>query len=87
MLPLGFVAAIFAYLYEPRTWIRVAVVLVALPLAIVANACRVAASAASLRLATGDWHALTGIVVFALALPAIPMIRGLLRSVDRRLHA
>jgi exosortase len=86
LLPLGFVAMVFAYLHESRVWIHAAVVLLALPLAIVANACRVAASAASPRLAT-DWHAMTGIVVFALALPAIPMMHEVFRSVDRRLHA
>jgi len=86
LLPLGFVALVFAYLYEPRAWIRGAMLAAAVPLAIVANACRVAASAAWPRLATGDWHMLTGLAVFALTVSAIPAIQSVFRSVDRRFH-
>jgi exosortase len=87
LLPLGFVAMLFAYLQKSKLWICAAALIMTVPLAIVANALRVAAAAASPRLATGVWHTGTGIVVFALALPAIPATLGLFRFVDGRLHA
>jgi len=87
LLPLAFVSMVFAYLNGSRTWIRAALVAAAVPVAIIGNALRVAASAASPRLAVGDWHTFTGIVVFVLTLPGILMIHRLLCSMDRRMHA
>ena len=45
LLSLGFVAVVFAYLSDTKPWMRVALLLAAVPIAIVANALRVAAAA------------------------------------------
>lgn len=87
LLPLAFVSMVFAYLNGSRAWIRAALVAAAIPVAILGNGLRVAASAASPRLAVGDWHTFTGVVVFVLTLPAVLAIHGALRSMERRLNA
>ncbi len=81
LLPLGFMSVVFAYLTDPRPWMRIAFLLWAIPVAIVANAVRVAASAWSPRLAEGNPHMLLGAVIFVACLGTFL----LLRSVSQRL--
>ena len=91
LYPLLFVVVLFGYITRSPLWIRAALGLAAVPLAIAANAFRVAASAASARLVMGGLHTLIGIVVFVLILPALPLAQSLFssieRSIDRRIHA
>jgi exosortase len=87
LLPLAFASMAFAYLNGSRAWIQAALVAAAVPVAILGNALRVAAAAASPRLAVGDWHTFIGIAVFVLTLPGILMIHHVFRAMDRRLNA
>lgn len=86
LIPLAFVSLVFSYLAGSVPWIRAALVVSVVPIAIASNALRVALSAASPRLAVGDWHTLTGVAVFMLTLPGILLIHSGLVSVDRRIH-
>ncbi len=87
LYPLLFVVLIFGYITRSPLWIRAALCLVVVPLAIAANALRVAASAASPRLAEGNWHTMVGVVMFVLILPLLPISSAVFRSIHRRLHA
>jgi exosortase len=86
LYPLLFVIVVFGYIARSRLWIRAALCLLAIPLAIVANAFRVAASAASPRLATGDWHTITGVVMFVVILPVLPFAQAAFQAIDRRIR-
>lgn len=81
LLPLGFVSVLFAYLADPKPWMRVAVLAATVPLAIVANAFRVAASAWSPALDSGTPHQILGWVIFVLSLTLLLPLRGLLNAV------
>ncbi len=91
LYPLLFVVVIFGYITRSPFWIRAMLCLLTVPLAITANAFRVAAAAASPRLAMGGWHTFIGVVMFLVILPALPLAQGFFssidRSIDRRLHA
>lgn len=68
LLPLGFMAVLIGYFSDRRPWMRAVMAALAMPLAIVANALRVAASAAVPTLAEGTPHELVGLVIFVLCL-------------------
>jgi exosortase len=87
LLPLGFVAVLFAYLADPKPWMRVAVLAATIPLAIVSNAFRVAASAWKPALDSGAPHQILGWVIFTLTLGMLLPLRGLLNALYGRYHA
>ncbi|MGB7760108.1 MAG: exosortase/archaeosortase family protein [Bryobacteraceae bacterium] len=87
LLPLGFMALVVAYVMDPKAWMKVALLVVAVPLAIVANAVRVAASAAIPALDSGTPHAIAGAVIFLLCLAALAGARQLFHAVGARHHA
>ena len=87
LLPLGFMAVVLAYILDPKAWMRVALLVVAVPLAIVANAVRVAASAAIPALDSGTPHLTAGAVIFLLCLAALAGARQLFHAVTVRHHA
>jgi len=87
LLPLGFVAVLFAYLADPKPWMRVAVLAATVPLAIVSNAFRVAASAWKPALDSGTPHEVLGWVIFTLTLGMLLPLRGLFNSLYGRYHA
>jgi exosortase len=60
LLPLAFIAVIFAYTADSKRWMRIALPLSAIPLALIANALRVAAAACHPALAVGTAHAVSG---------------------------
>src|SRR5260370_20765776 len=68
LLSLGFVAVVFAYLADSKPWMRVALLAAAVPVAIVANAIRVAATGLMPALDAGTPHAVSGWLVFVLCL-------------------
>jgi exosortase len=68
LLPLAFLALIFAYAAGAKSWMRVAMLAAAIPTAIVANALRVAFSGLSPALTEGTPHALLGTLIFLLCL-------------------
>lgn len=95
LLPLGFVSVLFAYLAEPqdrksrsKTWMRGALLVSAVPLAMVANAVRVAASAWVPALDSGTPHIILGAVIFVFTLALLLPLRGLLNAIYGRVtHA
>lgn len=87
LLPLGFVSVLFAYIADPKPWMRVAVLAAAVPLAILANGFRVAASAWQPALDSGTPHLILGCVIFALTLTMLLPVRGAFNTVYGRFHA
>jgi len=71
LLPLVFLSLVIGYLASSKLWLRIALVATSVPLAIFANAVRVAGSAWSPTLAEGTPHALMGLVIFMLCLAAL----------------
>jgi exosortase len=72
LLSLSFLSLVYGYIFERRTWMRVALFLSTVPIAIVANAGRVTLtgllSEADPELARGVFHFIEGWVIFAVAL-------------------
>jgi exosortase len=68
LLSLAFIAVVFAYLADVKPWMRGALLIAAVPIAIVANAIRVAVSAAVPALDSGTPHEAAGWAVFVLCL-------------------
>ena len=75
LLPLGFMGVVFGYLADTRAWMRVVLLAWAIPVAIVANAVRVAFAAYSPKLADGTLHALLGVVIFVACLATFIPVR------------
>ena len=78
LLSLAFIAVVFAYLADVksplRVWMRWALLVAAVPIAIVANAIRVAVSAAVPALDSGTAHEAAGWAVFVLCLAMIFLV-------------
>jgi exosortase len=87
LLPLGFVAVIFAYLSDPKPWMRLAVLAAAVPVAIAANAVRVAAAAWLPALDSGLPHEAEGGIIFVLSLAMIPILQRLFNLMHARVQA
>ena len=77
LLPLGFIGAVFAYLADSRVWMRIVLLISAIPIAVVANAGRVAFSAYSPKLAEGNPHLLLGAAIFVVCLAWLFVIQKL----------
>jgi exosortase len=78
LLPLGFLALVFAYSAGAKSWIRMAMLCAAIPIAIIANALRVAFSGLSPALTSGIPHALLGTLIFLLCLGLLAGVYHLL---------
>jgi exosortase len=87
LLPLAFIAVVFAYSADSKRWMRLALLVSAVPLALIANALRVAAAACLPALAVGTAHAVSGWLIFVFCLPVLIFVRRLFNSVYGRLHA
>ncbi len=87
LLSLGFIAVVFAYLSDPKPWMRFALLAVVAPIAIVANAMRVAASGLLPALDSGTPHTIAGLLVFVVSVVMLVLMRGLFDSVYARYHA
>jgi exosortase len=85
LLPLAFLALVIAYGWGAKSWMRVAMLGAAIPIAIVANALRVAFSGLSPVLTEGTPHALLGTVIFLLCLGLLAGIYQLLALASVRL--
>jgi exosortase len=86
LLPLGFLAVVFAYLVDRSPWMRVALLLCAAPISILANALRVAASAWAPSLDSGTPHEIAGVVIFAFSLAAILLLQRAFHALALRSH-
>jgi exosortase len=78
LLPLAFLALVFAYVGGAKIWVRFVMTAAAIPIAIIANAIRVAFSGLSPALTTGTVHALLGTVIFLMCLGLLAGIYHLL---------
>ena len=87
LLPLGFMAVVFAYISDSKPWMRLALLAAAVPIAIAANGLRVAFSAYSPRLADGAMHEMLGLIIFVLCLAALLPVRRFCNTVAEALHA
>jgi exosortase len=87
LLPLGFASVLFAYLADPRPLLRWVALAAALPIAILANGLRVAASAWLPVLDSGTPHLLIGWVIFVLCLGTLLPLYKLCNSFTGRRHA
>jgi len=81
LLSLGFMAVVFAYLSDSKPWMRVALLAAAIPIAIVANAVRVAAAGWLPSLDAGAPHAISGWFLFVLCLATLALVRQLFNKV------
>jgi exosortase len=84
LLPLAFLALVFAYAGGAKVWIRFVMAAAAVPIAIIANAIRVAFSGLSPVLTSGTLHALLGVSIFLLSLALLAGIFRLLTSIYPR---
>ena len=87
LLSLGFVAIVFAYLSDAKPWMRIALLATAVPVAILANAVRVAASASIPMLDNGMPHTLAGLFIFSVCLALLAAARRLLNAAYTIYHA
>ena len=81
LLPLCFTAIVLAYLADTKVWMRVALLAAAIPIAILANALRVAASAAVPGLEAGTPHEVSGVIIFVLCLLMLLLCRRVFHSI------
>ncbi len=75
LLSLGFLSLVYAYFTDRRIWMRWALLLATIPIAIGANGIRVAVtgllSEINTKLAQGTYHEMEGYIVFVVALAAL----------------
>ena len=87
LLPLAFMALLFTYLSGSKFWTKLAVLAISVPLAIMANAIRVAAAARVPALEEGTAHALAGWVIFVFCLAGLLLARHLIDKLYARYSA
>jgi exosortase len=87
LLPLAFMGIVFAYLADSKPWMRLALLVTAVPIAIVANAVRVAVSGSWPPLAAGTPHMLAGGGIFVLCLATLILARRLINAAYGLYHA
>jgi exosortase len=87
LIPLGFAALVFAYLADRRPWMRVALLVAAIPVAMLANAFRVAASAYVPALSEGAFHTFAGWLIFVASMAAIFLVQRILSRLGNGNHA
>ncbi len=77
LLPLGFTALLLGYLFDSRAWMRLVLLAAAVPIAICANAVRVAVSGAVPAFAEGTAHEVAGAAIFTLCLASLIVVQRL----------
>jgi exosortase len=88
LLSLGFLAVVvYAYLSDSRTWMRLALLAAVVPIAIIANALRAAASGLLPALAAGTPHTIAGCLVFVLCLATPVLMRRFFHTLYVRYRA
>jgi exosortase len=88
LLTLTFLSLVYGYFFESRLWVRVALFLSTVPIAIVANASRVAVtgvlSQQKPELAQGFFHESTGFILFVISLVLLVVFHRILVFIARR---
>ena len=82
-------AIVFGYFSDPRTWVRIAIVASAIPVAIIANGARVAGTGIAAQYygpeaAQGFFHEFSGWVVFVVAFLLMLAVHRLILLISRR---
>lgn len=84
LISLGFLSLIYAYFADKRVWMRWALLAATIPIAIFANAIRVAVTGLLTQvdaiLARGVYHEMEGYIVFAIAMLALVCVHRLLSA-------
>jgi len=84
LIPLVFTALVFCYVTGLNGWMRVALAVAAIPVAIVANGIRVAAIVPLPALSAGPLHSLAGWLIFLLCLLMLGFVHWVIRAMYRR---
>lgn len=88
LLSLGFLSLVYAYFMDKRVWMRWALLIATVPIAIGANGIRVAVtgllSEIDTKLASGAYHEMEGYLVFLVALIALIVTHRLLNFVAKK---
>jgi exosortase len=84
VLPLGFFALVYSRLFESRWILRTVLVAAVVPLAVLANAIRVAAIAASPALESGWPHTLSGLLLYLACLGILAILRAFAKGIYDR---
>ena len=91
LLSLSFLSLVYAYFFDKKVWMRPVLLVATLPIAIVANASRVAltglVSEYNAELAEGIFHYASGWVIFMVALVILIAFHQVINWVSRRLGA
>ncbi|MCE5311229.1 MAG: exosortase/archaeosortase family protein [Acidobacteriales bacterium] len=91
LLSLGFLSLVYAYFFDEKRWMRPVLFIATVPIAIVANAFRVTLSGIlseyKRELAEGFSHAVSGWVIFMVALAILVAFHHFVNAVYRRWHA
>lgn len=91
LLSLSFLSLVYAYFRDNRTWVRWVLFFSTVPIAIGANAIRVALtgvlSEVNTRLAQGAYHEVEGYIVFIIALVALIALHNLINLATRKRRA
>jgi len=90
LLSLSFLSLVYAYFFDAKPWMRWALLIGTLPIAIIANAGRVTItgilSEIDPKLASGIFHSMEGWVIFIIAMAMLVMLHLLINWIYRR-HA
>src|SRR3954452_19971513 len=88
LLSLGFLSLVYAYFTDQRIWMRWALLIATVPIAIGANGIRVAVtgllSEINTKFAQGAYHEGEGYIVFVVALTALIITHRILSAVSRK---
>jgi exosortase len=90
LLTLSFLSLVYAYFFDKRVWMRVALLVATVPIAILANACRVTISGllsqVNPELAEGMFHEAAGWLIFAFGLALLILVHRLIVWGGRLAH-
>jgi exosortase len=88
LLSLSFLALVYGYFFDKKVWMRIALFLATVPIAIVANAGRVTVtgllSEINPELAHGFTHTASGWVIFMIALGMMVVLHGIMNGIWKR---
>lgn len=91
LISLAFLSLVYAYFTDKRVWIRWALLIATVPIAIAANAIRVAITGllgqVNTALAQGVYHEMEGYIVFIIALVSLFAVHRLISEIARRRNA
>jgi exosortase len=90
LLSLSFLSLVYAYFFDRKVWMRWALLIATVPIAIIANSARVTItglfSEIDPSLAEGFFHEAEGWVIFVVALAMMVVVHLLINFVYRRIH-